>query len=84
MSEKTKLTKMEILENMLKEFSNDQDLGKQYRKFVLASEGKLWNGKSYNSLTENNPNDFDLGKELRKSVNELRELDELEKRIRKS
>lgn len=79
-----KLTKMEILENMLKEFSNDQDLGKQYRKFVLASEGKLWNGKSYNSLTENNPNDFDLGKELRKSVNELRELDELEKKIRKS
>ena len=79
-----KLTKMEILENMLKEFSNDQDLGKQYRKFVLASEGKLWNGKSYNSLAKNNPNDFELGKELRKSINELRELDELEKRIRKS
>ena len=84
MSEKTKVTKMEILENMSKEFDNDQDLGKQYRKFVLASEGKLWNGKSYNSLTKNNSNDFELGKELRKSINELRELDELEKRIRKS
>ncbi len=76
-----KLTKMEILENMSKEFSNDQDLGKQYRKFVLASEEKLWNGKSYNNLTKNNPNDFDLGKELRKSINELRELDELEKKL---
>jgi len=79
-----KLTKMEILENMSKEFSNDQELGKQYREFVKASEGKLWNGKSYNKLTKNNPNDFDLGKELRKSIKELRELDELEKKIRKS
>ena len=55
-----KLTKMEILENMSKEFSNDQDLGKQYRKFVLASDGKL------DELAKNNPNDFDLGKEIRK------------------
>jgi hypothetical protein len=79
-----KLTKMEVLENLSKEFGNDQELGKKYREFVKASEGKLWNGKSYNNLTKNNPNDFDLGKELRKEINELRELDELEKKIRKS
>ena len=76
-----KLTKMEVLENLSKEFGNDQELGKKYREFVLASEGKLWNGKSYNKLTKNNPNDFDLGKELRKEINELRELDELEKKL---
>lgn len=55
-----KLTKLEILENMSKEFGNDQELGKQYRKFVLSSEGKL------DELSKNNPNDFDLGKEIRK------------------
>ena len=31
-----KLTKMEVLENLSKEFGNDQDLGKKYREFVLA------------------------------------------------
>ena len=55
-----KLTKMEILENMSKEFSNDQELGKRYREFVKASDGKL------DELAKNNPNDFDLGKEIRK------------------
>jgi hypothetical protein len=55
-----KLTKMEILENMSKEFSNDQELGKRYREFVKASEGKL------DELSKNNPNDFGLGKEIRK------------------
>jgi hypothetical protein len=55
-----KLTKMEVLENLSKEFGNDQDLGKKYREFVLASEGKL------DELGRNYPNDFDLGKEIRK------------------
>jgi hypothetical protein len=55
-----KLTKMEVLENLSKEFGNDQELGKQYREFVLLSEGKL------DELSKNNPNDFDLGKEIRK------------------
>ena len=55
-----KLTKMEVLENLSKEFGNDQELGKKYREFVLASEGKL------DELAKNNPNDFDLGKEIRK------------------
>ena len=55
-----KLTKMEILENLSKQFGNDQELGKKYREFVLTSEGKL------DELTKNNPNDFDLGKEIRK------------------
>lgn len=55
-----KLTKMEVLENLSKEFGNDQDLGKKYREFVLASEGKL------DELARNYPNDFDLGKEIRK------------------
>ena len=55
-----KLTKLEILENMSKEFGNDQELGKRYRDFVLSSEGKL------DELTKNFPNDFDLGKEIRK------------------
>jgi hypothetical protein len=56
-----KLTKMEVLENLSKEFGNDKDLGGEYRKFVLASEGKL------DELAKNNPNDFDLGKEIRKN-----------------
>jgi len=55
-----RLTKMEVLENLSKEFGNDQELGKKYREFVLGSEGKL------DELARNNPNDFDLGKEIRK------------------
>jgi hypothetical protein len=55
-----KLTKMEVLENLSKEFGNDQELGKKYREFVKASEGKL------DELAKNNPNDFELGKEIRK------------------
>jgi hypothetical protein len=55
-----KLTKMEVLENLSKEFGNDQELGKKYREFVLGSEGKL------DELAKNNPNDFELGKEIRK------------------
>lgn len=56
-----KLTKMEVLENLSKEFGNDQDLGKKYREFVLASEGKL------DELSRTYPNDFDLGKKIRKN-----------------
>jgi len=55
-----RLTKMEVLENLSKEFGNDQELGKKYREFVLGSEGKL------DELARSNPNDFDLGKEIRK------------------
>jgi len=55
-----KLTKMEVLENLSKEFGNDQELGKKYRDFVLKSEGKL------DELSKRIPNDFELGKEIRK------------------
>jgi hypothetical protein len=55
-----KLTKLEILDNFSRKFGNDQELGKKYREFVLASEGKL------DELTKNKPNDFELGKEIRK------------------
>jgi hypothetical protein len=54
-----KLTKIEIFENLSKKFGNDQDLGKNYREFVLASQGKL------DELTRSYPNDFELGKEIR-------------------
>ena len=55
-----KLTKLEILDNFSRKFGNDQELGKQYRKFIMESDGKL------DELTKNNPNDFGLGKEIRK------------------
>ena len=57
-----KSTKMEVLENLSKEFGNDQELGKKYREFVLASEGKS------DELLRTYPNDFELGKEIRKKV----------------
>ena len=56
-----KLTKMEVIENQSKEFGNAQDLGKKYREFVLASEGKS------DELLRTYPNDFDLGKKIRKN-----------------
>ena len=55
-----KLNKIEVIENLSKEFGNDQELGKRYRNFVMLSEGKL------DELAKNNPNDSDLGKEIRK------------------
>jgi hypothetical protein len=55
-----KSTKLEILDNFSRKFGNDQELGKQYRKFIMESDGKL------DELTKNNPNDFGLGKEIRK------------------
>jgi len=57
-----KLTKMEVIESLSKEFGNDQDLGKKYREFVLASEGKS------DEVSRSYPNDFELGKEIRKKV----------------
>jgi len=55
-----KLTKMEVIENLSKEIGNDQELGKKYREFVFASEGKI------DEHARKYPNDFDLGKEIRK------------------
>jgi hypothetical protein len=55
-----KSTKLEILDNFSRKFGNDQELGKQYRKFIMESDGKL------DELTKRIPNDFELGKEIRK------------------
>lgn len=57
-----KLSEMEIMTNLVNKFGNDQDLGKEYRKFNLSYKGKL------DELCLKYPNDFDLGKELRKIV----------------
>jgi hypothetical protein len=55
-----KLTEIEIITNLVKQFGNDQDLGKEYRKFTLASKGK------FDDFCLQYPNDFDLGRFLRK------------------
>lgn len=56
------MKEIEIITTMVKQFSNDQDLGKEYRKFTLSTKGKL------DEFCLNHPNDFDLGKFLRKKI----------------
>jgi hypothetical protein len=57
-----KITDMEIITNLVKKFGNDQDLGKEYRKFTLFNKGKL------NEFCLKYPNDFELGTFLRKKI----------------
>ena len=57
-----KLNEIEIITEMVKKFGNDQDLGKEYRKFTIAYKGKL------DEFCRIYPNDFDLGKFLRKKI----------------
>jgi hypothetical protein len=54
----------EILTELAQKYSNDQDLGKNWRSICL-SIGKL------DKFCLDNPNDFDLGSVLRKKVNKL-------------
>lgn len=56
------MKEIEIITTMVKQFSNDQDLGKEYRKFTLSIKGKL------DEFCLKYPNDFDLGKFLRKKI----------------
>lgn len=53
---------MEIVMDMTKTYPNDQDLGKEYRKFCITYKGEL------DEFTLKYPNDFELGKFLRKKV----------------
>lgn len=57
-----KLTEIEIITNLVKQFGNDQDLGREYRKFSLNYNGGL------DEFCLKFPNDFDLGKFLRKKI----------------
>lgn len=57
-----KLKEIEIVTTMVNQFGNDQDLGKEYRKFTLTYKGKL------DEFCLKYPNDFDLGAFLRKKV----------------
>jgi hypothetical protein len=57
-----KINEIQIISSLDKQFGNDQDFGKEYRKFTLNYKGKLDdNCKEY-------PNDFDLGRFLRKKI----------------
>lgn len=57
-----KMKEIEIVTTMVNQFGNDQDLGKEYRKFTLTYKGKL------DEFCLKYPNDFDLGAFLRKKV----------------
>jgi hypothetical protein len=57
-----KLTKIEIITELGKQFPNDQTLGREYRKFTLSYKGKL------DEFCMKYPNDFELGKFLRKKI----------------
>lgn len=57
-----KFNDAQVVNELVKEFGNDQDLGKEYRKFTLTYKGKL------DEFCLKYPNDFDLGAFLRKKV----------------
>ncbi len=57
-----KLTEIEIITELVKQFPNDQTLGREYRKFTLSYKGKL------DEFCLKYPNDFELGKFLRKKL----------------
>ena len=57
-----KINEIEIITDLVKQFGNDQDLGKEYRKFILSHKGKI------DELCKKYPNDFDLGNFLRKKI----------------
>lgn len=54
----------EILTELAKKYSNNQDLGKNWRS-ICSSYGQL------DQLCLDNPNDFDLGSVIRKKVNKI-------------
>lgn len=55
-----KINEIEVITSLVKQYGNDQDLGKEYRKLILSLKGKL------DEFCLKYPNDFDLGKFLRK------------------
>lgn len=57
-----KMNNVETVANLARKFANDQDLGKEYRKFNIVNNGKL------DEFCMKYPNDFDLGKFLRKKI----------------
>jgi hypothetical protein len=57
-----KINEIEIITDLVKQFGNDQDLGKEYRKFILSYKGKI------DEFCKKYPNDFDLGNFLRKKI----------------
>jgi hypothetical protein len=57
-----KMNEVEVINNLVRQFGNDQDLGKEYRKLTLAYKGKL------DEFCKKYPNDFDLGRFLRKKI----------------
>jgi hypothetical protein len=57
-----KLTDIEIVTKLVKQFPNDQTLGREYRKFTLSYKGKL------DEFCMKYPNDFELGRFLRKKI----------------
>ncbi len=56
------MKEIEIITNLVKQYGNDQDLGKEYRKFCLSHNGK------FDEFCLKYPNDFDLGGFLRKKI----------------
>ena len=57
-----KLTEKEIMLNFVKKYSNDSELGSEWRKNTLAYKGKQ------DELCMQFPNDYDLGSEIRKII----------------
>jgi hypothetical protein len=53
----------EVVQEMCLNFSNDMELGTQYRKFSNA-----WFGNGQDPLLKSYPNDMELGKKLREIV----------------
>ena len=61
-----KLLDREVMSNFAESFGNDEDLGREYRNFVMA-----YCGPGGSNLTKFYPNDFDLGREVRKNSNKI-------------
>ena len=57
-----KINEIEVITNLVKQYGNDQDLGKNYRKFILSLKG------NFDEFCMKYPNDFDLGAFLRKKI----------------
>jgi len=57
-----KLSESEIMLNFANKYPNDGELGKEWRKNVIAYKGKL------DEICIQYPNDYDLGSEIRKEI----------------
>jgi hypothetical protein len=57
-----KITDIEIITDLVRKFGNDQDLGREYRRFTLSYRGTL------DEICLKYPNYQDLGKFLRKKI----------------